>query len=48
MTINGEFIGNITVSVFKFSEGLNYYCLQADNTDICPVLDVIEDILYKY
>ena len=48
MTINGEFIGNVTVSVFKFSEGSNFYYIKADNKDILPVLDVIEDTLYKY
>lgn len=46
--IPGEIVGDIHVLVCKTSDNHNFFYLQADNSNIQPVVDVIEDVLIKY
>lgn len=46
--IEGKIIGDITITVCESPEGTNFFHLQADNQDVLPVLNTIEDTLNKY
>ena len=43
-----EFIGNIQVAVYKTNEGYRLFQTKADNQDILPIMDIIEDTLTIY
>ncbi len=46
--ITGKNIGDIQVKVYKTPEGKKFFYIVADNEDVLPILDIIEDTLYKY
>lgn len=46
--IAGEVIGGIYITVIKTPDGNRFFHLQADNDDVLPVLDVIENTLIIY
>ena len=46
-TVSGEIVGDIHIVVCKSSEGYNFFHLQADNENVLPILDVIENTLLK-
>ena len=47
-TISGELVGNIHIAICKTNEGNNFFKIDADNDNVLPVLDVIEDTLVMY
>ena len=46
--IEGNIIGNISIKVCKTNLGKHFFLLQADNEDVLPMLDFVEDILKRY
>ena len=46
--ITGELIGGIHVTVYKTPDGKRFFYLQADNKDVLPIVDILEDTLYWY
>lgn len=48
MPIVGKVIGDIHVSVYKTPDGKTFFYIKADNEELLPILDIIEDLLYKY
>jgi len=46
--ITGKIVGDIHVTVYKTPDGKKFFYLKADNEDLLPVVDVIEDTLYSY
>ena len=46
--VTGEVVGDIHVTVCKTPEGYTFFQLQADDENVLPVLDVIEDTLINY
>lgn len=46
--ITGEIIGDIHIIVFETSDGNKIFKLTADNEDVLPILDTIEDTLAVY
>lgn len=47
-TLAGEIIGDIHITVYETPEGYDFFQLQADNDNLLPILDIIEDTLIKY
>jgi hypothetical protein len=48
MPIQGKIIGNIHINVCKTPSGSTFYCLNADNKEVVPVLDYIENRLNHF
>lgn len=48
MPINGKMVGDVHVSVYETLDGQKLFYLEADNEDVLPVADVIEDTLVMY
>lgn len=46
--LKGEVIGDIHITVCKTSDGDNFFEVHADNNEVIPVLEIIEDTLIKY
>lgn len=46
--ITAKIIGDICITVCQTPEGYNFFHLEADNENVLPVLDVIEDTLIMY
>lgn len=46
--IEGEIIGDIHIAVCKTPDGYSFFKLQANNENLSPILDIIEDTLIKY
>ena len=46
--IEGKIVGNINITVCKTKDGYNLFHVQAENTDVLPVVYVIEDTLEQY
>ncbi len=44
----GEILGNIQITVYKTPDGYNFFEIRANNEDVLPVLDIIQDTLFKY
>ena len=47
-SITGKIIGDIKVRVYKTPDGKKFFYIIADNEYVLPILDIIEDTLYKY
>ena len=48
MPITGKSVGDIHVSVYKTSDGKIFFYINADNIEVLPILDIIEDTLKQY
>ena len=48
MPIIGKILGDINISVYKTPDGKTFFYIKADNEDLLPLLDIIEDMLHKY
>lgn len=46
--IEGNIVGNISIKVCKTDLGKHFFLLQADNEDVLPMLDFVEDVLIRY
>lgn len=47
-SVSGEIIGDIHITVCKTADGYNFYQIQADNENVLPVVNVIENTLIEY
>ena len=48
MNIIGKIVRDIHISIYKTPEGKIFFYINANNEDVSPILDIIEDTLYKY
>lgn len=48
MPIEGKIVGDIHINVCKTPGGSTFYCLNANNKDVVPVLDYLEDHLNNF
>lgn len=48
MPIKGEILGDIRVSVCKTPDDKIFFYIKADNTEVLPIVYVIEDTLQQY
>lgn len=46
--ITGKIVGDIHVKVYKTSEGKDLFYLEADNKNVLPVLNFLENKLNNY
>lgn len=47
-TLGGIAIGKVCVTVYQTSDGKRFFYLKADNEDVLPIVDILEDTLFKY
>ena len=47
-TLIGKSIGNIDIVVYENDDGEKFLEIHADNDDILPIMDIIEDYLKLY
>lgn len=48
MPITGKMVGDVHISVYETPEGKNLFYLEADNNNVLPVLNYVENILSEY
>jgi len=41
-------LGKICVTVYQTSDGKRFFYLKADNENILPIVDILEDTLFNY
>ena len=46
-SIPSYIIGDIQITIYQTSEGYYFFQIKANNENVLPVLDVIEDVLLK-
>ena len=46
--LKGKVIGDIHVTVYTTPDNERFFQINADNEDVLPVIDIIEDTLLQY